>query len=360
MGGFERVFAGVVDPRRPNRSHPLATILFIALAATLCGGEGCCDMAEFARSKRRLLRRFVVLGDEGPSHDTFSRVFNLLDPELFETALQAFTAEFAGRIQGVVALDGKAVRRAFGEDGPKTPLHLVSAFAAEARLVLAQRKAPARNELAAARHILRLLALEGCTVTADALFCYPAMAAAIRERGGDYALVLKGNRGPLHRHAKRRFAAERRLPFATTSDRRHGRSERRTARVLADPLLVQRFRFPHLAALGQIRSTTRHAGRERTHTRYFVLSRALAPAQLLATVRAHWAIENALHWVLDVVLDEDRMRNRTEHGPGNLALLRRLVLNILRRDPSKGSLRGKLKRAGWDEDFFLSLCSQMR
>jgi predicted transposase YbfD/YdcC len=360
MGEFETLFGAVPDPRAANATHRLSTILFIALAATLCGGESCEDMAEFADAKRTLLRRFVELGDHGPSHDTFSRLFRLLDAQRFETTLHAFTAQFAAQIRGVVALDGKAVRRAYGREGATSPLHLVSAFAAEARLVLAQRKAPKRNETAAAREVLELLALEGCTVTADALFCYPSMAKAIRARGGDYAIVLKSNNGPLYRHAKRQFARQLRSRAATTRERRHGRSEQRRARVLADPQLAQSFRFPGLAALGEIQASRRVGGRSTTTTRYFVLSRPLTAQQLLDTARAHWSIENSLHWVLDVVMDEDRARSRTDNGPENLAVLRRLALNIVRRDASKSSLRRKFKRAGWDDDFFISLWTHMR
>ena len=360
MEKFLACFADVPDPRRPNRRHALSSILFIALAAMLCGAENCSDMAQFGRSKRRLLGRFVPLRHDPPSHDTFSRLFNLLDPTRFETALRAFAVQFGGHIRGVIALDGKSVRRAFGEAGPKAPLHLVSAFAVEARLVLAQRKAPRRNEAAALRAILELLALEGCTVTADALFCYPAIAQAIRERGGDYVITLKRNHGPLYRLAKARFAARSRARARSTIDTRHGRRERRTARVIDAPDLAPVHRFPGLVALGQIRAARTIRNRTTVVTRYFVLSRNLSPEQLLNTVRAHWAIENSLHWVLDVVLDEDRARNRTDQGPENLAILRRLVLNVLRLNSAKGSLRGKIKRAAWDDDFFLSLIAHMR
>lgn len=360
MGKFETVFADVPDPRAANATHQLSTILFIALAATLCGSETCEEMAEFADSKRGLLRRFVALGDRGPSHDTFSRVFRLLDAKRFEATLHAFTAQFAAQIRGVVALDGKAVRRSYGREGATSPLHLVSAFAVEARLVLRQRKAPKRNETAAAREIIALLALEGCTVTADALFCYPSMAQAIRARGGDYAIVLKSNNRPLYREAKRRFARQPHARTASTRTRGHGRDERRRARVIADPQLAHRFRFPGLTALGEIQASRRVDGRSTTSTRYFVLSRPLTARQLLATARAHWTIENSLHWVLDVVLDEDQARARKDNGPENLAVLRRLALNIVRRDTSKASLRRKLKRAGWDDNSFISLWSHMR
>jgi len=357
---FRACFAELRDPREANRRFSLHDLLFMALSAVLCGAQSCTEMAEFARWKRYLLSRFVDLRHGTPSHDTFSRLFNLLDPERFETALGAFAAQFAGHVRGVVALDGKSVRRAFGKEGSKKPLHLVSAFAVDARLVLAQRKAPGRNEHAAMHDVLELLALKGCTVTADAYFCYPAIARAIQERGGDYVIALKRNHGPLWNVARACFAVPAPLPACASVDTRHGRRERRTARVIAIPGLDKKHRFPGLAALGQIRSTRTIHGRTTTETRYFVLSRQLSPTRLLKTARAHWAIENSLHWVLDVVLDEDRARNRTDHGPQNLAVLRRLVLNILRLDTSKGSLRSKIKRAGWDDDFFLSIWSHMR
>jgi predicted transposase YbfD/YdcC len=359
MDRFMAIVASVPDPRKPNRRYELSTILFIALAATLCGGESCTDMAEFAKAKRRLLGQFVPLEKGTPSHDTFSRLFALLDPERFEPALREFAAAFAGQLRGVVALDGKSVRRAFGKEGAKSPLHLVCAYAAESRLVLAQRKAPERNEAAALREVLSLLALKGCTVTADALFCYPAMAEAIRARGADYAIALKRNHGPLWRAAQARFAQDPEdADEFTTADRAHGRIEQRTARVIAVPDLAHS--FPDLAAIGRIVASRTATGRTTVDTRYFLLSRILTPDQLIETVRAHWRIENSLHWVLDVVFDEDRARNRIDHGPENLAILRRLALNTLRTDTSKGSLRVKIKRAGWDDEFFVSILSHMR
>jgi hypothetical protein len=199
MEKFEDCFGEVADPRAANAVHDLTEVLFIALAAVLCGAEGCTDMADFGRAKEPLLRQVLRLEHGIPSHDTFSRVFRLLDPEAFEAAFRRFMAAFgqAIRIKGVVAIDGKAVRGAFERGRKSTPLHLVNVWAADARLALAQRTAPGRNEVAGALEALALVSLQGCIVTADALHCHSAMAQGILERGADYVLALKENQSAL-------------------------------------------------------------------------------------------------------------------------------------------------------------------
>jgi len=197
-------FAGVPDPRASNAWHDLSELLFVAFAAVLCGAESCEDMAEFGRAKEAVLRQVLRLRHGIPSHDTFSRVFRLLDPAAFEAAFRKFTAAFAAHLSGQVgtagqhiALDGKSLTGAFESGERATPLHLVTAWAVDQRLVLAQRHAPGRSEVTAALDVVALLDLQATTVTADALHASRKMATAIRQRGGDYALALKGNRGPL-------------------------------------------------------------------------------------------------------------------------------------------------------------------
>ena len=363
MENFISIFSDVDDPRADNARHELLDVLFMALAAVLCGAESCADMAEFGAAKERLLRQVLRLEHGIPSHDTFSRVFRLLDPERFEAAFRNFMAAFAksSGLSGVVAIDGKAVRGAFARGARTTPLHLVNVWAADQRLALAQRKAPGRNEVAGAVEVVKLLSLEGCIVTADALHCHRAFAQAVLDSGGEYVLALKENQSAIFAAAVRAIdAAAEREEGEQQPATSHGRLEHRRAVVVPDTSLAQAHDFPGIQAVARVESARRIDGKEEMQVRYFLLSCWLSASKLLDVVRTHWSIENRLHWVLDVVFDEDGARNRAGHGPENLALLRKLALNILRSHPDKASLRRKIKRAGWDNAFLLSLIAQMR
>ncbi len=364
MERFRTCFSEVPDPRAANSQHDLVEILFIGLVSVLCGAEGCTDMADFGRAKAGFLRTILRLEHGIPSHDTFSRVFRLLDPTAFEAAFRDFMAAFGAAlsIKGVVAIDGKAVRGAFERGRKATPLHLVNVWAVEARLALAQRTAPGRNEVAGALEVLALLSLEDCIVTADALHCHRDMARAIRDRGADYALALKENQSALWTKARglvetasRRDEAELQQPVS------HGRYESRRAVVVPDATLARDHNFPGIRAVARLTSHRRvHGGKTEVAVRYFLLSQVFPAERVLEIVRAHWSIENQLHWVLDVVFNEDRARNRKDHGPENLSILRKLALNLLGSHPEKASLRRKVKRAGWDNAFLLSIIAHMR
>jgi predicted transposase YbfD/YdcC len=360
MERFRACFAELADPRTGNaQRHALDEIIMIALLATLCGAETCVDMALFGRSKEPLLRRFLRLPGGVPSHDTFSRIFRLLDPVAFEGCFARYLAALSERVQGVVAIDGKTARRSFDRQQGRGPLHLVSAWACEQRLVLGQlRVAGTSNEIPAVPELLALLALDGCIVTADALHCQAKTAAAILARGGDYCLALKANRPALLDDVRLRLDDPTAPPddLASTTDGDHGRIETRCAAVVHDVAwLAETHAFPGLKAIGKVTAAREQDGRTTTATRYYLLSQPLSAARFLAVVRAHWHIENRLHWVLDVVLDEDQARARKDHAPENLARLRRFALNVLRANQDKGSTRGKIKRAGWDDAFLLHL-----
>jgi predicted transposase YbfD/YdcC len=367
MDKFRKAFRRLPDPRADNAQHDLLEILFIALAATLCGAEGPSDMATFGRSKEGLLRLVLQLEHGIPSHDTFNRVLRLLDPQAFEAAFRRFMAAFAKanglELSGVVAIDGKALRGAFERGRQSTPLHMVNVWAAEARVCLAQRKAPGRNEAAGALEVLALLDLEGCIVTADALHCHRAFATTVLDRGADYVLALKQNQSKLFAAAARRFA---RGGTRSVAERRelstHNRREWRRATVVRDPNFTAAHGFPGVVALARITSRRRsHGGRaEPPLVRYFLLSKYIPAKRLLRIVRSHWGIENQLHWVLDVVFNEDRNRSRKDNAPENLAILRRLALNVVRAHPATTSLRQKIKRAGWDDAFLLGMLGHMR
>ena len=356
MEKFSAYFGEVDDPRAGNARHDLLELMFVALAAVLCGAEDCTDMALFARAKLGFLRQVVRLEHGPPSHDTFSRVFRLIEPGPFEDAFAKFTAAFAGKLKGVVAIDGKALRGAYDRGAKTSPLHLVNVWAAETRLAIGQRLAPGRNEVLGAQQALALLALEGCIVTADALHCRADTAQAILDAGADYALALKANHPTLLAQALIE-AADSAGEAVSGPTKAHDRVEGRTALVVA----AQDIDFPGLAAVARVETYRKVAGEpEPVIVRWFLLSTVLSATRMLDVARTHWGIENQLHWVLDVAFDEDAVRSRKDNAPQNLAMIRKLALNILRQNTDKGSIKGKIKRAAWDDAFLLSLLAHMR
>ncbi len=362
MERFTKCFSSLVDPRKNQAQHDLTEMLFIALLATLSGATTCCDIELFGQAKEALLRTVLVLEHGIPSHDTFSRVFRILDPDSLEKVFRRFTKAFAttAKIRGVVAIDGKALRRAYERGQSHMPPVMVTAWSAMTRMALANVRAPGNNEAAGALLLIELLQLKDCVVTADALHCHRGMAKAIVERGGDYVLAVKNNQPGLLRDAKAAISAAERKKAkrTTTKDADHGRKEARTAIVATVSDMAKKHDFPGLRAVARI---TSKRGSDKTVQRYFLLSQCYKPAELLRIVREHWGIENLLHWTLDVVLDEDQTRSRKDHAPANLAVMRRLALNIARAHPdTKNSVRGKLKRAAWDDSFLVDMLLNMR
>jgi predicted transposase YbfD/YdcC len=368
MQKFINIFRELPDPRAPNAVHDLVEILFIALAAVLSGAQGPTDMAVFAASKEKLLRQFLRLEYGTPSHDTFGRVFGQLDPVGFESIFRRFMAAFAAAnkidLGGIVAIDGKALRGAYERGKAATPMHLVNVFAGAARMVLASRKAPGRNEAKGALEVLAMLSLEGCTVTADAQHCNRPFAAAVLARGGNFVLALKANQSKLFEAVVRRFARSGgpRSTAQTLEPATHDRKEKRSAVVIRDTSIAAANKFPGVVALARIATYRRVQGKpaDKPVVRYFLLSTYMSAKRLLQIVRSHWGIENRLHWILDVVFHEDASRTRKDNGPENLAILRRLALNIIRSHPDRISMRQKLKRAAWDDNFLLQLVAHMR
>jgi predicted transposase YbfD/YdcC len=365
MKSFAACFADLPDPRAENALHDLREVLFIALLATLCGATHCTDMALFARTKAYLLTPILTLKHGLPSHDTFSRVFRMLDPEAFERSFQRFMKAFAKaakikRPKGVVAVDGKALRRGYERGKSHMPPIMVTVWAAQTRMALANMLAPNNNEAAAALQLIELIQLKGCVVTADALHCHRAMAKEIVDRGGDYVLAVKENQPALLADAKAAIAAAKRkgAKRLTKAELSHGRTEKRSVIVATVTEMGQKHDFPGLKAVACIISKRAN---DDTVTRYFLMSQPYGRTQTLRIVRQHWGIENCLHWPLDVVLDEDLARNRKDNAPANLAIIKRLALNVARAHPdTKISLRAKLKRAGWDDSFLFDMLSHMR
>jgi predicted transposase YbfD/YdcC len=367
MGKFKKVFRKLDDPRAANASHDLLEILFIALAAVLCGAVGPSDMAQFGRSKELLLRQILRLEHGIPSHDTFSRLFRMLDPRSFANAFRRFMVAFAKfnhiELTGVIAIDGKALRGAYERGRSATPLHMVNVFAAEARIAMASIKAPGRNEALGALEVLQMLHLKHCVITADALHCHQKFAAAVLERGGHYVLALKKNQSKLYAAVASCFA---RAGIRSSAERlepsTHDRREWRRATVMRNTTLAATHHFPGITAVARVTSRRRlHGARaEKPFVRYYLLSKYIFAKKLLAIVRSHWAIENQLHWVLDVVFEEDAQRSRKDNAPENLEILRQFAINIIRSHPARNSMRQKIKRAGWDDTFLLGLLGHMR
>jgi predicted transposase YbfD/YdcC len=367
MGKLKRYLRKLRDPRAANASYPLLEILFVALAAALSGAKTCTDMSDFGRRKIELLRRFVPLEKGVPSHDVFSDVFRMLDPEAFERVFRKFVSAFAEThgldLSGVFAVDGKSLCGAYERGKSALPVHLVNVFAAKARLALAARKAPGRNESQAALELLQMLCLKRKIITADALFCSRPFAKAIGERGGNYVLALKKNQGKLFAEVERRFARKGKRDVAEQlQEATHDRREKRRATVMRDKTLATRHTFPGIAAIARVTCWRRRKGQpaDKPVVRYFLLSKCISAKKLLEIVRAHWTVENQMHWVLDVVFAEDANRARKDAAPENLAILRRLALNLLRAHPEPISMRRKMNAAAWDDTFFLSLLRQKR
>lgn len=350
------------DPRASNARHDLPEIIFISIAATLAGAKTCVEMAEFGEAKETLLRRFLELPHGIPSHDTFSTVFRTLDPAAFAEIFNSFAAAFGTAIVkgGVIAVDGKSMKRAYEKGKQFAPRMMVTAWGAEARMTLAARAVEKGDETNAAIAMLANLDIEGAIITGDALHCNRGMARTIIDRGADYVLPIKGNQVALLEDARAKIEAAKKPPMARTEDDDHGRIEMRRAVVIAAEELGVRHEFPGLKAVGRIEATRTIDGKTQAFVQHFALSRRFKPTELLRIKREHWGIENHLHWQLDVVLDEDMSRTRKDNGPHNLAMVRRLALNIVRADKSKGSLAGKLRKAAWNDDALITMLSQMR
>jgi predicted transposase YbfD/YdcC len=353
---LESYFGTVPDPRAPNATHRLGDLIVMMIAASLCGANNATEFALFAHERKQALSRLIDY-DAAPSHDTFSRLLRLLDPEAFGLAFAGFAAGFARTRQEqpeVVSLDGKALRRAYEKGLAASPPLTVSAFAAETRLCLAAASPRAgENEVEAALKVIELIDLAGRLVTADALHCHTRMAEAITHKGGDYLLALKGNRRRWQRSALQQLV-EGKPATAEQTQTSHGRDEWRQGEVIAaaEPLIPGHRAF--------IRITSRR-DQAKPLTRLFMASTLLSPQQALDLVRAHWQIENGLHWMLDVHLDEDLSRARKDNAPANIALLNRLARNILQAaDVDKVPISHRIKKCAWNDNYLIHALSHMR
>lgn len=353
----------VPDPRVDrSRDHDLVDILVIALCTILVGGDSFYDMDEFAEIRLDWLKTFLRLRNGAPSHDTFNRVFQALDANRLADAMSRWTQNVRTVLGGeVVALDGKSVRRALnrGEDFRV----IVSAWATESGLLLGQRKVRDKsNEITAVPELLRTLELAGCIVTADAMHCQKNIAKEIIEADAHYVLALKGNQGTAFGEVKSFLndavsRGDKGLVFSEAAEKGHGRLEtRRYWQTEKLDWYADKGQWEGLRSVGMVESVREINGQRSVERRYYLSSLAADIERFAKAVRGHWSIENQLHWVLDVVFGEDQARARTEQAAENLAAMRRLAINLLRRDKKcNRSIKGKLMRASIDPDYLLHL-----
>lgn len=374
LASFRTYFGAVPDPRveRAKRHHFL-DILVIAVCGVICNADTWVDIEEFGKAKEPWFRSFLALPHGIPSHDTFGRVFARLDPEAFQRSFLAWAAALHEATGGkLVALDGKTLRRAHDQASGKAALHLVSAWAGEQHVVLGQRAVDGHsNEITALPALLDLLTLEGCTVTIDAMGTQKAIARQVRERGADYVLALKDNQPGLAEAVRTSFTEGRTTNFAgmahdgyETVNGGHGRVETRRYATLTDPDLLHYLNpaqeWPDLRSIGMVEAERQERGRVSVETRYYLSSLAGDARAFGEAVRGHWAIENGLHWVLDLAFREDENRVRSGHAQENLATLRRLALNLLRHERSTTvGIKTRRLKAGWSEDYLLRVLTAL-
>ena len=362
---FLEYFKDLPDPRQLGKVvYPLDEVLLLCLLAVLGGAETFVDIARFGEKKLDLLRRFRPFRDGTPSHDHLGDIFATLDAEQFQRCFVAWVAALTGAPADVIAIDGKTLRRSYQKKGAKAPIHMVSAFAARQRLVLGQVKvADKSNEIVAIPALLDMMAIEGAIVTIDAMGCQRDIAQKILDKKADYVLALKGNQGTLREDVEV-FAAEQKangfkdtkVSRHETIDGDHGRIETRTYTAIHDVAWLQeRHDWPGLRGVVMVESTREIGDKIERETRFYITSLVLLAYQLGPAIRSHWAVENSLHWVMDMIFRDDECRIRTDHAPANFTTLKHMAHNLIRKAPGNDSLRLKRKVAAWDDDFLVSL-----
>ncbi len=351
------------DPRQPSNGtlHDFQEILVIAIAAMLSDSDTVEDIAFWARKKEAWLRRFLMLKNGIPSEETFLRIFRVLDPKQFETVFRRWVGSVVGALSGTIAVDGKTVRGS--ASGGESAIHMVSAFATELGVVLGQEKvADKSNEITAIPELLEALYIKGFLVSIDAMGCQKNIARQITAQGGDYLLMVKGNQPSLQEAIKTTFIDQHEAEGADRQsqvEKSHGRIVGQIASVLPAKGTVNLADWPKCKTIGRIDSLRKIGDKESDlEQRYYISSRELSAVDLASAVRAHWGIENRLHWVLDVSFGEDGSTIRKDNAPQNLSLLKKIVLNLIRldtTDKTKASLRLKRKGAAWDDDVRMNM-----
>ena len=353
-------FSSIKDPRvNRQKKHELQDIFFITLCAVICGADNWVAVEEFGKAKEAWFTEQLNLENGIPSHDTFGDVFAAIDTEQFSESFSKWIADLASLTQGeVIAIDGKCLRRSLDKASKKAAIYMVSAWAQQNSLVLGQVKVDEKsNEITAIPKLLSRLDIADAVVTIDAMGCQKKIAKQIVQQGGDYVLSLKGNQGLLHEDVATYFTSSLSPTAAVvTYDGGHGRIETRTVRVTEDIVwLKENHAWSGLRSIVAVTATRESESKVTEETRYFVSSlTADEPEKLEHAVRAHWAIENNLHWVLDIAFDEDSNRTRKGHSAANLAVIRHIALNLIKQEKtSKVGVKTKRLKAGWDNDYLL-------
>ncbi len=373
LASLKECFGDIHDPRVQGRcDYPLFEIIFIAICAVVAGANTWVDIETFGKSKEQWLKQFLPLENGIPSHDTFGDVFRVIDAEEFQRSFMRWIERVFTVTKGqVVAIDGKTVRRSHDKTIGKDAIHMVSAWASTNGITLGQRKVDEKsNEITAIPELLRLLNVADCIVTIDAMGCQKHIAQTIRDEKADYVLRVKENQGHLHQDIAEWFAyaddsqfKDMAYDYAETTHKRHGRIEIRRCWVIDDPVAFEHIRhydgWADLQTIVRVQRERRFQGKVERETAYYISSLAPNARQILEATRQHWSIENSLHWVLDVTFREDEARVRKENSPQNFAVLRHMALNILKQDPSKGSLKQKRYRAALDDAFLFQLFAQI-
>jgi predicted transposase YbfD/YdcC len=360
-------FSVIVDPRiERGKEHRLIDVILISLCAMLCGAETFVDFEDFGKAKKDWLKTFLDLPNGIPSHDTFGRIFALLDPDQFSECFRNWTQSIRTAIDAeIVAIDGKTLRRSHDRANGKKAIHMVSAWARENGVVLGQLKVDEKsNEITAIPELLRALELAGCIVTIDAMGTQKKIATEICNTDADYVLALKGNHETIHDEVKifledAHASGFAKAPFSTleTVEKEHGRIETRRYWITAAiDWMADRQEWEGLKSIGMVESLREIGGKVTTDRRFFLCSIPPEAATFAKAVRGHWALQNTLHWSLDVSFNEDQCRVRAGCAAQNLALLRHMTINILKADTAKKrGIKGKQKNAGWDLPYLLSL-----
>jgi predicted transposase YbfD/YdcC len=369
--GIEAHFSELEDPRIDRKKlHKLLDIMVIAICAAICGADTWEDVEIFGEAKEKWFRAFLGLPNGIPSHDTFNRVFNRLDPEQFQSCFISWIRAASQIMDGqVIAIDGKVLRRSHDQGIGKAAIDLVSAWATANHLVLGQVKVDEKsNEITAIPQLLKALEISGCIITIDAMGCQTEIAAEIIEQEAEYVLALKENQGQLFEDVQLLFEDLENSNFKAYAydydksvNKGHGRIEIRECWTISDLEILRHLRgfqrWSRLVTVSRIRAQRWIGDQKSCEDRYHIASISGAK-RILSAVRSHWAIENQLHWCLDIAFDEDRCRVRKEHGAENFAILRHIALNLLKQEKTcKRSIKGKRLLAGWDEDYLIKVLS---